>query len=248
MLLSGKRILCTRPKEGAEEFRKILENFGAELIIVPMIEISPVKDLSELDSKLDKLDQYYGIIFTSANGVRHFFKRVNQRGLKPLNKIFAVGEKTRTAVESFGLSVTFIPESYDSVSLAKLLKEKGGEDSSYLFPSGNLSMKKLVTELNKVDEVIVYETHKPTRNQLLNELETLLRNKEIDCIAFFSPSAVTNFAELYTSYKKIGADIAAIGKTTLERINELGLEAKIVAKKATAESLGEEIIKYYNAK
>lgn len=247
MPLSGKKILCTRPKEGAEEFKKIFENSGAELIVVPMIEILPVKDFTELDSKLDKLDQYSGIIFTSANGVRHFFNRVKQRGLKPANKIFAVGEKTGAAVESLGYSVNFIPESYDSTSLAKLMRENEGEDSSYLFPSGNLSMKRLVSELKNVDEVIVYETHKPLKNKALIELENSLRNKEINCIAFFSPSAVTNFTELYPLYQSTDADFAAIGMTTVERIKHLGLEAKIVAKKATAESLGEEIINYYNA-
>ena len=247
MSIFGKKILCTRPKEGSEEFRKILESAGAECLIIQMIEILPFENTNELDSKLEKLHQYSGIIFTSANGVKHFFSRADQRGIKPANKIFAVGEKTRSAIENSGFKVTFIPESSDSSSLAKMLKENGGEDSSYLFPKGNLSMKQLVTDLKNVDEVIVYETHKPMKNQSLTELESLLNNKEINCIAFFSPSAVTNFTELYPLYKNTGADIAAIGKTTLERINKLGLEAKIVAKKATAENLGEEIINYYNA-
>ncbi len=247
MPIEGKKILCTRPKEDSEEFRKILENVGAECLIVPMIEILPFQITSELDSKLAKLNQYSGIIFTSSNGVKHFFNRVNQKGIKPANKIFAVGEKTRNAVEKLGFRVNIIPENYDSSSLSKMLIENGGVDSCYLFPCGNLSMKRLVKSLNMVDEVIVYKTRKPLENLLLAELNILLNNKEINCIAFFSPSAVINFAELYPSYKNTGADIAVIGKTTLEKVNKLGLEARIIAKKATAENLGEEIIKYYNA-
>lgn len=247
MPIGGKKILCTRPKEDSEEFRKILENAGAECLIVPMIEILPFENTSELDAKLAKLNQYSGIIFTSVNGVKHFFNRVNQKGIKPANKIFAVGEKTGNSVEKLGLRVNFIPESYDSASLARMLINIGGEDSSYLYPSGNLSMKQLVTGLKNVDEVIVYETHKPKRNQSLKELENLFKDKQISCIAFFSPSAVLNFTELFPTYKNSGADIAVIGKTTLEKVNKMGLEAKIVAKKATAKNLGEEIINYYNA-
>lgn len=245
--LEGIKILCTRPKDGAEEFRKILEDSGAEVILAPMIEINPVNDHSILDTKLDQLNNYAGIIFTSANGVKHFFRRVDERGLKPVNQIFAVGEKTEAALVSFGYNVNSIPESYDSASLGKMLMEKGGGDLKYLFPSGNLSMKQLVTNLKNIDEVIVYETKKPARNSFFSELESLLKDKRINCIAFFSPSSVTNFAEMYPAYKNTGADIAAIGKTTRERVESIGLTANIVARKATAESLGEEIIKYYNA-
>lgn len=247
MPLKGIKILCTRPKDGAEEFRKMLETSGAEVILAPMIEINPVNDHSRLDTKLDQLNKYKGIIFTSANGVKHFFKRVEERGLKPTNQIYAIGEKTEAAVVSFGYNVNSVPESYDSASLGRMLMDKGGAEVKYLFPTGNLSMKQLVTNLKNIDEVVVYETQKPARSSFLNELEILLENKKINCIAFFSPSAVTNFAELYQAYKNTGADIAAIGKTTRERIESIGLTANIVAGKATAESLGEEIIKYYNA-
>lgn len=247
MAIGGKKILCTRPKDGAEEFRRILESAGAECLIVPMIEILPFENTTELDQKLARLSEYYGIIFTSSNGVKYFFNRASQKGIQPSNKIFAVGEKTRKAVENLGYAVDFIPENYNSSSLADLLSKNGGGDSSYLFPTGNLSMKRLVTDLESVDEVIVYETRKPLKNQSLSELEGLLKNNEISCIAFFSPSAVTNFAELYPSHINTEADIAVIGSTTLARAKELGFEISIAAAKATAESLGEEIIRYYNA-
>lgn len=247
MPIRGKKIVCTRPAEDAEEFRNVLENSGVEVIIAPLIEIHSVEDFSYLDSKLDKLNKYKGIIFTSANGVKYFFTRANARAINPENEIYAVGEKTKQAVESFGYTVSFIPDSYNSASLAKLLMEKDGGQSKYLFPTGNLSMKQLVSELKNVDEVIVYETRKPLTNQSLTELEYLFNKNEIDCIAFFSPSAVSNFAELFPRYKSFRADIAVIGKTTLSRIEEIGLKANIIAERAAAVSLGEEIINYYNA-
>ncbi len=248
LAIGGKKILCTRPKEDAEGFKRILENAGGECIIVPMIEILPVENTCELDSKLGKLHEYSGIIFTSSNGVKHFFRRADYLGIKPVNKIFAVGEKTGMAVENSGFVVTLIPDNYDSLSLAKLITKNGGDDSRYLFPSGNLSMKRIANELNNVDEVVVYETRKPVKNRSISEIEIRLRNKEFACIAFFSPSAVANFAELCPSVNNSCADIAAIGNTTLGKIKELGLEANIIAKKATAESLAAEIMKYYDAR
>jgi uroporphyrinogen-III synthase len=245
--MSAIKILCTRPADGAEEFKRILETSGAVVITVPMIEIYPVADQSLLDSKLDILQKYDGIIFTSSNGVKIFFKRAGERGIHIKNKIYAVGEKTKKAIEDSGYKVSMIPDSYDSVSLAKLLASGGGENLKYLFPSGNLSMKSIVSGLKNVDEIVVYETRKPLINQSFIELERSFKNNEIDCIAFFSPSAVSNFAELFPDYRNINADIAVIGKTTAARAEEIGLIANITAKKATGGNLGEEIINYYNA-
>ncbi len=247
MAITGRKILCTRPKDGSEEFRRILENAGAKVIAVPMIEISPVTDFTEIDAKLGKIIEYTGVIFTSANGARFFLARAKELNISLANEIYAVGEKTKAAIEKLGYEVKFVPDEYNSSQLASMLTKNNDKNTKYLFPCGNISMKSLLANIGKVEELIVYNTNKPLRTQALTNLEKILNAKEVDCIAFFSPSAVTNFAELFPSYKDSGSEVAAIGKTTLERIKSVGLEAKIVASISTAENLGEEIIKHYIA-
>jgi uroporphyrinogen-III synthase len=247
MPIQNKTILCTRPAEDSHEFSIILEKAGAAVTTLPMIQIVPLEDQCEIDSRLEKLDSYSGLIFTSKNGVRFFFTRAKEAGISFRGDIYTVGDKTRAEAEKFGLSVNFVPESYDSASLAELLSQNKGRDSKYLFPCGNKSMKRIVLSLQNVEDLVVYETRKPERTSAFEEIEKMLINGKIDCVAFFSPSAVTNFTEFFPIENDHRFISAVIGNTTMERIRSLGLNANIVAGSATAESLAEKIIQYYNA-
>ena len=48
--LFGKRVLVTRPTEQAAELADLLESYGAEAILAPMIRIAPPEDLGPLDA------------------------------------------------------------------------------------------------------------------------------------------------------------------------------------------------------
>ncbi|KXK54044.1 MAG: uroporphyrinogen-III synthase [Chlorobi bacterium OLB5] len=246
MSVLGKKILCTRPAEDAAEFSALLGKYGAEVITAPLIEIHPVKDFSQLDNCLDKITEYSGIIFTSSNAVRYFFERVKQKKINISIKLYAVGSKTKEFIERSGYKVFTFPENYNSASLAEVLKADTHVNSKFLFPAGNIGMKTILKELPEVEEIVVYETRKPMKNQLLQNAEIMLASGLIDCIAFFSPSAVTNFAELFPGYRNFRTEYAVIGKTTERRLQLLGLKADIISDNAEAERLGEAINKFYN--
>ncbi len=74
--LGGRRILITRPREQAEEFREILEGLGAHILIAPTIRIVPPGDWGPLDAAIGALGAYDWVIFTSVNGVRFFAERL----------------------------------------------------------------------------------------------------------------------------------------------------------------------------
>src|SRR6185295_10084353 len=76
--LFGKRIVVTRAKGQAEALTARLHDLGAEAIEFPTIEIGPAEDYGPLDQAIRELAAYDWIIFTSANGVRHFVDRLDR--------------------------------------------------------------------------------------------------------------------------------------------------------------------------
>ena len=78
--LFGKGIVITRPERQADDLAKLLAAQGARPIFFPTIAIEPPSDWSELDAALAELESYQWLIFTSANGVRFFFERMQQKG------------------------------------------------------------------------------------------------------------------------------------------------------------------------
>ena len=114
----GQRILVTREHSGGFE---PLEELGAEVIQFPTVEIVPPPSWEELDACVDRIHAYDWLIFTSANGVKYFFRRlfeneVDIRELKGL-KICAIGAKTAAEVNKFGLKVDLVPEEFRAEGL-----------------------------------------------------------------------------------------------------------------------------------
>ena len=64
--LEGKRIVVTRPE--SKPLADELDRLGAEVTIVPLIEILPAEDRRPLDAALDNVSNYDWVIFTSVNG------------------------------------------------------------------------------------------------------------------------------------------------------------------------------------
>ena len=114
----GHRILVTR--EHAEGFDD-LEELGAEVVQFSTVEIVPPQSWDGLDGCIERIGSYDWVIFTSANGVRYFFrrlfeKRVDIRDLKGL-KICAIGTKTAGEIGNFGLKVDLVPEEFRAEGL-----------------------------------------------------------------------------------------------------------------------------------
>src|SRR5258708_16343816 len=100
-----------------------LEELGAEVLPLPVIEIRPPLDPGPLDRAIARLETYDWIIFTSANGVQGFLDRLDASGrdLRSLQKkdlralrakLCAIGPGTRAAIEALHLKVDRIPQHF----------------------------------------------------------------------------------------------------------------------------------------
>ena len=78
--LSGLRVVVTRPQDQSEVLCDRLRALGAEPIVFPVIAIVPPEPGGPLDQAIARLAGYDWIIFTSVNGVKHFWARLEARG------------------------------------------------------------------------------------------------------------------------------------------------------------------------
>ncbi len=102
--LFGQRIVVTRDRRQAAELAEPLEELGAEVLLLPVIEIQPPADSGPLDRAMACLDTYDWLIFTSANAVRSFVERLTDiRSLRA--KVCAIGPATAAAVGRLHIKV-----------------------------------------------------------------------------------------------------------------------------------------------
>ena len=251
--LRGKTILVTRTMEQAAEFIKLLEQLGASTILFPTIEIVPPRSWEACDRAIARLESYDSIVLTSSNGADNFFSRVrladNDAARVLAEKtVYAVGEKTKAAVEGWNIPVAALPAIYDAKHLAISLSRTDVKNKRFLLPKGNLAGNVIKFALEEhgaiVDEVVVYDTVQPSNADTEN-IRQKLEKKQIDVITFFSPSSLSNFVAMVPPELLEDKTIAVIGQTTASAAKNASIPVHIVAEHATAANLVASIVRYY---
>ena len=161
--LFGQRIVITRPREDAVRASVGLEMLGAEVLLAPTVEVRPIDDPAPLDRSIDHLADYDWLVFTSANGVRFFLRRLEERGrdLRALGhlQIAAIGPVTAEALAAYHLRADLVPESYRSEALAEGLGHAAAGCKILLARAdrGRTVLKDTLEQLADVDQVAVYK-------------------------------------------------------------------------------------------
>src|SRR5262245_34502533 len=132
--LMGKTVLVTRARIQSTEITNRLEALGAAVIHFPTIELVPPDNWASLDDSLSRLNDYDGIVFTSANGVNFFFNRLRTVRHESLNELLAahilcsIGPATARALEEAGAAVNVVAsDSRAEGALAAIINHLGGE-------------------------------------------------------------------------------------------------------------------------
>lgn len=251
--LFGKRIVITRPRAQAGRFAELLEAKGADVFRFPTIETVPLESYQDLDAALDTLVDYDWLIFTSTNGVRYFFERLQQRrqDIRELGnvRIAAIGPETARCVEACHLRVAVVPREYTAEALIDVLKAESLQ--RVLLPRAAEARAILPQELRasgaRVDEVATYRTIRPQfRDETLRDM---LRAGQIDLITFTSSSTVRNFMARFS-----GEDVAdllgetlvgCIGPITATTARQHGLRVTIQPRAYTIPTFADAIVGYF---
>ena len=245
--LFGIHVLVTRAEEQASALTAQLEELGADVDEYPVIKFVPPPDYALLDSAISKLENFDWILFTSANGVKWFTKRLLELG-KDIRamagaKLGAIGPKTAAALEESNLRIDYIPSQYVSEAVVEQFPEDIS-GKSILIPRAWEARDELPDGLkNKganVSVVGVYET--VTNADTQESLCRAIDDATIDVITFTSASTVNNFFTLIGG-KKIPEStlIACIGPITADAARKHRLEPNIIAQEYTIEGLVREI-------
>ena len=248
--LLGKTVLVTRPAEQAGEFVALLQSAGAGVIEFPAIRIIDPPSWIEYDRALQNIENFTVIVFTSANAVKYFMKRFPEGKIKILHlkKIFAVGTKTKEAINQFNLNAEVITQAFTGEALGLEMMNKIGRDDKVLFPRGNKGRFELLEVLRssrfEVTDITVYQNTGPDEKDI-EKFSMELAGKFIDVYTFFSPSSVRNLLNVLPEGIPDKAAVAVIGPTTATAAREIGLKVHIEAPRSTSEDLAEAIINYF---
>lgn len=254
--LQGKKVLITRAAAQASGLVDALQELGAEAVEFPTIKIVPLDDYAFLDQAINKLldGAYDWLIFTSVNGVKYFFNRLEAKSLDASvlkdAKVAVVGKATAKRVEALGLKVDCLPKEFKAEGVIAAFEERGVRGKSILLPRAKVAREILPDALRelgaKVDVAPVYETVPDTCR--VQEVKDLLEQKKIDTITFASASSVKNFVKLLKEELDLAkaldkVSIACIGPVTADAAQELGLRVDVVADKYTVDGLVRAIAK-----
>ncbi len=247
--LFGKEVLITRPASQAKNLVGLLEDQGAEVIEFPTIRIASLDGSRELDLAIEKLADYDWIVFTSPNGVDHFWRRMEMKGKDARSlyklKIGGIGPKTALRLQNRGITADLLPDEYSTEGILKSFRRLKVKGQRILLPRANIAPSRLPNGLKKlgarVQEVAVYETELPEAGDLTT-LRNKFRDRKIDIVAFTSSSTVRNFIKLIGDVDMGGARIACIGPVTASEAEKSGIRPDIVPQEYTIEGLVEEIV------
>ena len=252
--LLGRSIIVTRARAQASDLVERLTLLGAECIEFPTIAIESPQDQRPLDEAIDRIKSYNWIIFTSVNGVSHFFDRLFAKGkdLRALGHLrtAAIGPATADLMKSYGLISDIVPESYRAESVVEAFKQEDVKGQKILLPRAEQARPILPTELNRmgaqVDEVTAYYTRAVDENA--DELIQKLDAGSVDIVTFTSSSTVTNFKALLPPDRFLelmkDVTVASIGPITTETAEKLGFTVHTTAEKFTIDGLCQAILDY----
>jgi uroporphyrinogen III methyltransferase/synthase len=260
--LEGRTVIVTRAASQAGELTALLKSYGATVIACPTIEIREPDSYERLDEALDHLYGYDWLIFTSANGVEYFLKRLTDRELQVADldeiRVCAIGQRTADKLHDAHVHVDLVPPQSTAEGVFAALSEfVGGEERlrglNILLPRAAVGREHLPAALEaagaRVDVVTTYQTVLP-ENFDRGKLSAMLTGSG-DCIAFTSPSTIKNLAKLFDTHDlgKVlpGMAVASIGSVTAAAAVEYGLRVDIQPEQFTATDLAQAIAAYFSA-
>jgi uroporphyrinogen III methyltransferase/synthase len=251
--LSGKRIVITRAKDQAEKSAAMFRARGAEVVLLPTIELHPPKDagaVAEAIGRLARPGTYAWVAFTSANGVEWAWRAIEAagQGARAFDgvKVAAIGPGTAAELEARGVEVAVTATERKGEGLAKAMLEvmkRVGE--SVLLLRAQVARDVLPDTLreagHEVDVVAVYETRVASGQEVEGVLGELARGA-IDAVTFTSASTVDNFVALVGSEGRARdllakTLVASIGPITSEALSAHGLRIDAAAGEATVAGL-----------
>ncbi|WP_188206299.1 uroporphyrinogen-III synthase [Alkalibacillus aidingensis] len=219
---------------------------------IPLINCTLYDDPA-VTQMLTNLASFDWIIFTSGNGVKYFFETLKVFDkdivIPPKLKIGVVGEKTASALYTYGVSVDFIPDVFDAEHMGEQFLNQY-QPNNVLLVKGKQSRNVLDRLFNEravnFERLIVYETI--TNLAKKSHVQSIVEEDSIDAYSFTSPSSIRAMLEMINNHQVetvIEKPCFSIGETTASYAKEVGFKKTLIPNQYTLDSLVERVIQYY---
>ena len=245
----------TRSREQAGDLSLLLKAEGAEVSLLPLLELLPPQDWSPVDQAIHQLDRYQWAVFTSPNSVRFFFDRVRDlhRDTRAFGQVAvaAVGESTAQGLRERGLEPDLVPAIHSQKGLVEAFETIDVHGLEILIPASAIGRTLLDESLAArgaiVRRVVAYENRPPDPGAV--DLPLALIEDHLDLFIFASPSSVRHFLVAVGEQRAMDQlarrHIACIGPTTAAAVRELGLEVSVQPEESNVPALVKAICDMY---
>jgi len=243
-----KRVAVTRPARFLASAEEYLRSKGLEAVPVPMMEMVPRND-GGVDAFLDRLQagKVDVVILTSQNGVGFLLDRGGKglTGMLGSVEVFAIGPKTKKALEQNGIMAKGMPSTYSSECLAREFSFPGKRVEVLRSDHGNPALIKGLEEGGAmVAETILYDIV-PLGGKDQEAFVREALSGRIDAFTFTSTMTAKSLLLMAESMgaleelkKEINAKkVAAIGHPTAEFLKSNGIRVDVVPERFTFEEM-----------
>lgn len=259
--MPAPRVLITRSPRQASALADQLRALGADPILIPTIEIADPTTFAPLDAALAHLDTFHWLLFTSANAVEAFHRRLTAAAtsLPQGIRIAAIGSATARALEAANLPVDLLPPQAVAESLADALlpyalqpPHSGGPTSPtrFLLLRAEIAREILPDTLRAAGADVtiapVYRNVVPSDSIAAIRQLFSLRENWPAAITFTSSSTATNLlALLEAAGLSIPQEILriSIGPITSQTLRDLNLPPHAEAAESNIPGLVREVVK-----
>jgi uroporphyrinogen III methyltransferase/synthase len=131
-----------------------------------IINCVPLEDYSRADQTLKHLGIFDWIVFTSANGVRFFFKQLNALGSDARAlasvKVATIGKTTAESLTEFGIAADMVPDTESSAGLLEKFSSLNVRNKKFLLPQSAIASAELPDGLidmgAEIEKLTIYKT------------------------------------------------------------------------------------------
>jgi uroporphyrinogen III methyltransferase/synthase len=251
--LSGTTVLVSRPQHQSQELAQRLSASGAEVVSIPAIEVAPPEEWECVDTALKQCERFDVIVFTSANGVRYFFERLQtvapEAIISAATTLVAIGPATAGKLKQYNYTAHVVPKRFISDDITATLGDVSGK--SVLLPRADIARKQLAIDLKKagakVTEVSMYRVRTNSSPETLSLLDEIPHGNAPDYITVTSSSTARGISEILEKSGKSDwlkqSKFVCIGPITASTVEELGYTADIVADVFTTDGIFNALLK-----
>jgi uroporphyrinogen-III synthase len=239
--LRGVRVLVPRPRERARDLCFLLEEEGAEVVALPLLELEPPTDPRPLQAAAELLRRFRWVVFASERGVASLVEAARTAGTLDVlrsRKLAAIGPGTAAALAAHGLEAELVAPVSTAEGLAEALLPRLEASDAVLLPAAEDGRRALEEALAAagiaVERVAAYRS---SAHSATPEGWGEVCARPPRCVLFGSPRTVEAFLSLpgagalTTSVRAV-----AIGPTTAAALQARGWLPAAVAPTPTPEA------------